>query len=102
MFTKLSLLFSSLLAVSGHALSYSDVAPTILRKCAVCHKGPVLDLTTYPLYSQTFPTPRGLATEIVRRLRLDGWKKMPPVNGAPLTADEQAALEKWFMAGMPR
>jgi len=91
-----------LACAQAFGIGYTDVAPIIRARCAICHKGPVLDLQAYPLQSQNYPAGNDLATEILRRLRLTEWRKMPPVNATPLTASELQKFEAWLRAGMPR
>lgn len=98
---KLRLFLFLAFPFSASAVSYSDVAPILRSKCAVCHRGPALSLETYPLHSDGFPTSRALAGEILRRIHLDGWKRMPPANGKPLLPAEMGLLDAWLRAGMP-
>ncbi len=79
-----------------------DISPTreallavLVPQCASCHRGPFLDFSTYPFHSTEFPTEKALLTESLRRAKLDGFRRMPPVNFAPLSAEEILLLERY-------
>lgn len=68
----------------------------LIEKCGVCHRGPFLDMSQYPFYSSMFPTESELFAEFARRLQLETFGVMPPVNGKPLTAQEKDLVLAWL------
>ena len=72
----------------------------VRERCASCHRGPFLDLSTYPFFSDAFPTEKALLAESLRRARLQGFRRMPPVNYPPLTEAEIALLDR-YVASLP-
>ncbi len=78
----------------------SEVLPLFQSKCAVCHKGPYLDFTKYPFYSDIFTTPQALMNEVKQRI-LGQKKKMPPVNAPTLTDLELERIVSWIDGNMP-
>ena len=106
---KVAFLFWGLLSAAGGAepscsdvvaRSEGDPAPAaqalIVNKCAGCHRGPYLDFSRPPFYSDTFLTERALLTESIRRAKLPQWGRMPPIQYPPLSSDEIRLLERWL------
>ena len=79
---------------------HRDIESITSKRCAICHKGPYLDLQVYPFQSDRFPTPAQLGTEIYRRTHLEKWGKMPPINAIALSPEELALIDKWIASGM--
>ena len=77
-----------------------DALPVFQNKCAPCHRGPFLDFTSYPFFSDIFTTPQELMYEV--KLRILGHKKtMPPVNAQALTDAEKKTILGWIDNNMP-
>lgn len=87
-------------AVFADSPKLKDTLPIFQTKCAPCHRGPFLDFTTYPFFSDIFTTPQELMFEV--RLRILGQKKaMPPVNAPALTEAEKNLILGWIDSNMP-
>ena len=80
----------------GASATVDAARELVITKCGSCHRGPFLDLSKYPFYSDLFPTERELVTEGLRRAKLGNGKRMPPVNYAPLTQSEIETLEAYL------
>lgn len=79
---------------------YADVAPIIREKCAICHRGPFLDLTRFPFQWSESDDQGEIVDELIRRMNLTGWGRMPPPNGPPLSCDEILLVEAWRQSGL--
>ena len=71
------LLFTLLLCTAGMSISYQDIAPIISKHCVGCHKGPFLDLQSFPFYSDAIEDQRLLVAEMIRRAKMRDLKRMP-------------------------
>ena len=78
-----------------------DIGPIVTERCAICHKGPYLELQRFPFYSDKYKTQIELGAEILRRIKLDKWGKMPPVNATQLSLEEMELIGKWIESGLP-
>ena len=91
------ILLASVLTLAHAATGGAQAARALIRnRCGICHRGPFLDFSHYPFYSDRFSTERELLTEGLRRARLTGDKRMPPVNYPALNADDLATLQAYL------
>lgn len=81
-------------------VTWKDVRPVFQRKCAVCHSGPFLDLSKFPFHWSESTDQKRIMDECIARMRVTGWKKMPPVNAQPLTLAELRLILRWYRDGM--
>lgn len=82
-------------------VSYEKDAKIIIdRNCAPCHRGPYLDLRSFPFESDVFQTQGALVREMIRRTELTDLKRMPPVNFPALTGPEIQVLKNWLAGGL--
>ncbi len=90
--------FAILLSYSqiGFSVGLAEVLPIFRAKCATCHRGPFLDFSKYPFFSDLFSTEEKLMHEVALRLEGVQRKIMPPVNGKPLTPEEKQLLLAWI------
>lgn len=85
---------------------YADVEEIFQKKCAVCHKGPWLDLQTFPFAYDAFPDTQKqqseMVQEFIRRMRLpeSDWDRMPTRNAKPIEESEILKIEAWFKDGL--
>ncbi len=90
--------------VSGEPRSlvtYRQVEPLIKEKCASCHRGPYLDLTRFPFFTDRYPDQVSLVKEFLVRAELkDPLKRMPPANFPALTEAEINLLKRWLGDGL--
>lgn len=77
-----------------------DVKPIIDGKCAVCHKGPFLDLQTFPFFHIDHDNQVDVVRALIKRIDSNDKYKMPPVNGEPLSISEIQTIKKWFEEGL--
>lgn len=94
------LLFTLLLCTAGMSISYQDIAPIISKHCVGCHKGPFLDLQSFPFYSDAIEDQRLLVAEMIRRAKMRDLKRMPPVSFPALSPEEIELLQRWYLEGM--
>lgn len=80
------------------APSYADVEPIVRAKCAICHRGPFLDYTTFPFVWDRTRDQAAIVDEMIRQIRSG---RMPPANGPAVTEEETRRLEAWRAGGMP-
>lgn len=79
----------------------TQVIPIFKSKCATCHRGPFLDFSDYPFFSDVYQTPKELMNEVALRIKGLEKNKMPPVNGDPLLPEEAKCILAWINAGLP-
>lgn len=77
--------------------TYEDVAPIIQAKCAACHFGAALDLSSYPFYYYKTDDQQEIVRAMMERVRLaaDDWLRMPTRNAPGLAEAEMRLMESW-------
>ncbi len=81
-------------------VTYQDVKPLIDSRCAICHKGPYLDLRTFPFFSDTYDTQEELLEVMIQKTERTDLKRMPPVSYPALLPEEIQLLKDWQRDGV--
>lgn len=83
-------------ASCGDELTRTAAVEILIRQCGSCHRGPWLDFSKYPFLSDRYPKEAVLIEDSIRRMKEEGFKRMPPVNFAPVPPHEIEAVEAWL------
>lgn len=68
----------------------------LVEQCGSCHRGPFLDFSKTPFFSDQFTSEKALMEESLRRARLTDRKRMPPLNFDALSPEAIALLENYL------